>query len=234
MSTPNLIRIGGLAAVLAGALLLIAYLWSLVQEFLLGGNPFAVTTTYTVTSAMYLIGGLLLLVAVVGLHARQSMPAGALGLAGFLVALVGTGLIVGLSWNMTFGTSTLAVEAPRLFEPGPTGKTLFAGGTLFFWSLFSGIVFRLGWALFGVAMLRTRVFSRVAAIVLIIGALLPILPPIIVLLGLEPIIGPTPLEPIIVRPMFAATLLFDVAVAWLGSSLLTGRGVSAGQPAGVQ
>ena len=56
MTSSKLIRVGGLAAVVAGALLLIAGLWGLVQEFLLRGSSqnfseVAVTTSFTIMSA---------------------------------------------------------------------------------------------------------------------------------------------------------------------------------------
>ncbi len=67
---------------LAGALLLITDLWSLLLEVIVGGSEnfseFAVTTSWTVLSSMSLLGGLLLLVALVGLYARQSEAAGTL------------------------------------------------------------------------------------------------------------------------------------------------------------
>ncbi|MCA1718647.1 MAG: hypothetical protein LC781_18105, partial [Actinobacteria bacterium] len=71
MASSNLVRLGGLAAITAGALLLILDLWGLVLE-LLGAYPEnfseeALTTTYAVQSSLWLIGALLLLVAVVGL-----------------------------------------------------------------------------------------------------------------------------------------------------------------------
>ena len=57
---------------------------------------------------MRLIGALLLLVAVVGLYARQSEAVGALGLTSFLAALIGTGLLVG-----TFQTNAFFPTASR-------------------------------------------------------------------------------------------------------------------------
>jgi len=198
MSASNLIRVGGLAAVLAGALLLIADLWSLLLEVIVGGSEnfseFAVTTPWTVLSTMFLLGSLLLLVALVGLYARQSEAAGTLGLAGFLVALVGTGLLVGMMWTMAFVVPSAAIEAPAFLDAEETAGPLDMGFML------SGIAVAVGWALFGVATLRARVFPRRAAIVLIIGALLTVL------------------------PLPATTLLIDVAVAWLGLSLLSGQG----------
>lgn len=116
MFSSNLVRLGGLAAITAGALLLIVDAWGLVLE-LLGAYPAnfseeALTTTYAVQSAMWLIGALLLLVALVGLYARQSEAAGVLGLVGILVALIGTGLLVGTFWTNAFVPPALAVEAP--------------------------------------------------------------------------------------------------------------------------
>lgn len=167
MFSSNLVRVGGLATITAGVLLLILDVWGLLLE-LLGAYPEnfseeALTISYTVQSALWLIGALLLLVAVVGLYARQSEAAGALGLTGFLAALIGTGLIVGMVWTNTFIPPALAVEAPAVLDAEPAGSLAFG-------FMFSSIVFGLSWALFGVAMLRARVYPRVAAILLIIGA----------------------------------------------------------------
>jgi hypothetical protein len=103
------------------------------------------------------------------LYARQSESAGTLGLVGFLAALSGTGLLVGLIWANAFVVPTLAVEAPAVLDAEPTG-------TLAFGFLLSTTIFGLSWALFGVAMLRAWVYPRVATILLIIGALLVIVP----------------------------------------------------------
>lgn len=204
MFSSNLVRVGGLAAVAAGVLLLIFDAWGLVLE-LLGAYPEnfseeALSTTYTVSSAMWLIGALLLLVAVVGLHARQSEAAGALGLAGFVAALIGTGLLVGLVWTNAFVPPALAVEAPAVLDAEPTGSLAFG-------FMFSTIVFGLCWALFGVSMLRSRVYPRVAAILLIIGALL------------------------LIAPLPATGFVIEAALIWLGVNSLrqTERASSAGR-----
>ncbi len=197
MFSSNLVRVGGLTAITAGALLLILDLWGLVLE-LLGAYPEnfseeALTTSYTVQSALWLIGALLLLVAVVGLHARQSEAAGALGLAGFLAALIGTGLLVGFFWTNAFIPPALAVEAPAVLDNEPTGSLAFG-------FILSTTVVGLGWALFGVSMLRARVYPRVAAILLIIGALL------------------------VIVPLPATGFVIDAALIWLGViSLREGR-----------
>lgn len=204
MFSSNLVRLGGLAAVTAGALLLIVDAWGLVLE-LLGAYPEnfseeALTTTYTVQSAMWLIGALLLLVALVGLYARQSEAAGALGLVGFVAALVGTGLVVGFVWANVFIPPTLAVEAPAVLDNEPTGSLAFG-------FIFSTTVFGLCWALFGATMFRARVYPRVAAILLIIGALL------------------------VMVPLPATGFVLDAALIWLGviSLKAEGRAPATGQ-----
>lgn len=204
MTSSALVRIGGLAAIAAGALLLVADVWSL-----LGGEPerfsdLAVTTTWTAVSAMYLIGVLLLLAALVGLYARQSDAAGALGVAGFLAALVGTGLLAGMMWTLAFVVPSAAIEAPAFLNAEQTAGPLDAGFML------SGLAVAIGWALFGVATLRAGVFPRIAAIILIVGAILTFL-----------------LLP-------ATTVVIDVAVAWLGFLMLTGRSQSLGRAATVR
>jgi hypothetical protein len=149
---------------------------------------------------LWLIGALLLLVAVVGLHTHQAEAAGTLGLVGFLAALVGTGLLVGLVWTSTFVPPTLAVEAPAVLD------TEEPPGALAFGFMFSIVVFGLSWALFGVAMLRARVYPRVAAIVLIIGALL------------------------LIAPLPATGLVIEAALIWLGVvALKAGHAPSTGQ-----
>lgn len=199
MFSSNLVRLGGLAAIVAGVLLLILDLWSLVLE-LLGAYPEsfseeALTSSYALQSALWLIGVLLLLVAVVGLHARQSEAAGALGLVGFPAALIGTGLLVGMFWTNAFVPPTLAVEAPAVLDAEP-------GGSLAFGFILSTTVFGLSWVLFGVAMLRARVYPRLAAILLIIGALL------------------------IIVPLPATGFVLEAALIWLGVFSLRSEGRS--------
>jgi cell division protein FtsW (lipid II flippase) len=179
-------------------LLLILDAWGLVLE-LLSAYPEnlseeAVTTGYALQSALWLVGALLLLVAAVGLYARQSESAGTLELVGFLAALSGTGLLVGLiCWANAFVAPTLAVEAPAVLDDEPAG-------TLAFGFLLSTTIFGLSWALFGVAMLRAWVYPRVATILLIIGALL------------------------VIVPLPATGFVIEVALIWLGLICLKAEG----------
>lgn len=202
MSSSNLIRLGGLAAVLAGVLLTIGALLSLATESE-NLSESATTASYAFTWLLYLLGGVLLLLGLVGLYARQSEAAGILGLVGFVAALFGTVLALGAVWAQLFVAPSLAVEASRVLDTEPTGA-LALGFTLTF------LVFLpLGWLLFGIATLRARVYPRVAAIVLIVGA----------------VIGGLPIP--------LTEIVLNVAVAWLGFVLFTGRGEAAQQPSRV-
>jgi hypothetical protein len=190
MSFSALVRWGGLAATVAGVLLVISAVIALGQS----GEPSEIATTsaYAFNSVLEIIAVVLLTLGLVGLYARQSEVAGLLGLVGFLVAFAGTILLAGFFWSSAFIAPALANAAPALLNAGPPPGLL---------PTFS--IFAIGWVLFGVASLRTRIYPRLAVIVLIIGAVLTFLP--------IPLVG----------------VVFSVAVAWLGFSVFTGRGVPA-------
>jgi hypothetical protein len=168
MSPSGLIRLGGLAAVLAGVLFIIYDLLSLgfAPDDL---SEAATTGSYAVYEGLHLIGGVLLLGGLVGLYAGQSPSAGTLGVAAFLVAFVGTALVVGAIWAMAFVAPSVAAVAPGLLDAPPTGA-LGVGFTLSF------VLGGLGWLLFGVATLRARVYPRAAAVLLVVGAALTFIP----------------------------------------------------------
>lgn len=198
MSSSSLIRWGGLTAILAGVLLVVTDLLNLAID---PNEPFsesATTGIYAFQSVLNLLFAVLLLIGLVGLYARQSEAAGSLGLAGFLVAFLGTALLTGFLWAALFIAPDLAVEAPAVLDEGPPPG--------FFLTL---ITFGVGWLLFGIATLWARVYPRIPAILLIIGAV------------------------IIILPLPFTGIVLGIAVAWLGFALFTGGGASAGQPSRV-
>ena len=160
MSSSELIRWSGLAAVAGGVSLGIAELVAL-SFFGLDFSQTATTGTYAFYSLLIMITGVLLPLGLVGLYVRQSEAAGPLGLGGFVVAFIGTVLVAGFFWSSAFVAPILAVEAPQLLAvrslPG------------FFRSF---IVFGLGWLLFGVATLRAGIYPRAPAVLLIVGSVL--------------------------------------------------------------
>jgi hypothetical protein len=204
MSYSSLVRWSGLAAMVAGVLLLIAELLELLPAF--GDYPFselALTALFTLQNTLYLLGLILLSIGLVGLYAHQSETAGPLGLVGFLLAFIGTVFFTGFFWANIFLAPALAIGAPEFLDLG--GR--FPG---FFPSL---LTYAVGWFLFGLASLRARVYPRAAATLLIVGAALDPLG------GLHlPFIG----------------VVIDAAFVWLGFSLLSARGEAMQQPSRVR
>ncbi len=168
MSSSNLIRLSGLAAIVAGALLLVGDLLSLAAESE-NRSEAATTASFVFTFLLYLIGTVLLLVGLVGLYIRQSEASGILGLVGFAAAFLGSALVLGAFWTELFVAPFLANAAPAVLDAGPTG-------TLAFGFILSFALGALGWLLFGLAALRARVYPRAAAIALMVGAVISFLP----------------------------------------------------------
>jgi hypothetical protein len=197
MNASDLIRRGGLAALVGGALFLLADAWSLVEEFIISGperfSEQAATTSWTIVSAMFLIGGILLMVGLVALYARQVEEAGVLGLVGFLLAFVWMALVVGAMWTFVFVVPSAAIEAPAFLNAESTAGPLDLG----FMITFMG--FTVGWLLFGIATFRAGVFPKLAGGLLAVGALVAF------------------------APLPGVTIVLDLAVMWLGYSLLSGK-----------
>lgn len=168
MSPSMLIRLGGLAAVLAGVLFIIYDLLSLSWSEA-GLSEAATGGFYALAEALHIVGGVLLLGGLVGLYAHQSLSAGTLGAIAFLVAFAGTALFVGVIWTLTFVAPSVAGVAPELLSDSPAGA-LGIGFTLSF------VLGSLGWLLFGVATLKAGVYPRTAAVLLIVGVVLNFLP----------------------------------------------------------
>jgi hypothetical protein len=118
MTSANLMRLSGLAAVMAATLLLVLE----IVDYAQGGEPFGVAANaaHVFESTLRLITFVVRLpLGLVGLYARQSEAAGPLGLLGFLAAFAGTGLVAGFLWTDTFVAPELAASAPRFLAEGP-------------------------------------------------------------------------------------------------------------------
>ena len=180
--------------------MVVSDLWGLLTEGLGGGDrplsEVAQTASFALTSGLSLLASVLILFGLVGLHLRQSEVAGVLGWLGFLIAFLGTALVVGVSWAIFFVAPSVAVEAPEFLDAEQPPGILNIGFILAF------IVLAVGWALFGFAALRARTYPRWVAIVLIVAALIQFL------------------------PFPGTALVFGVAVALLGFFALAGRGTT--------
>lgn len=204
----NLIRWGGLAAALAGALFVAADLLSLSISPKFPSSESLSSEPYAIQSVLKLVAAVLLLLGLFGLHARQAEAAGPLGTAGFLAAFSGTALAVGSFWATAFFAPAMASSVPEAFDAlqGPPGRLADA-------FVVTIATFVLGWMLFGVATWRARVYPRAAALLLLCGSPLA--------LGTLLVVG------------FPTGVFFSAALAWLGYTLWSENSFSARQPARV-
>jgi membrane-bound ClpP family serine protease len=192
MAASNLIRWGGLAAMASAICAVISFV---LYTTIVGDNLIseaAASPVFFLPSGAQLLAMVLLLVGLVALFARQTETFGALGLTGFLLALVGTTMAAGALWSQVFVVPRLAEAAPEVADRG--------SGSVLAGFLLSFLLFGVGWLLFGVATLRTRTFPRWAVILLIVGAIISIL------------------------PLPSRALVLEIAVAWMGFTLLAERG----------
>ncbi len=181
MLVRRLLRVSGLSGAVAGVLIAATEVVSL----LVGRQN--VDLPSLVNEVVRLAAFNLLLLALVGLYARQVDQAGIIGVAGFLLAFVGTTLLAGDVWFEAF-------VFPHLTEVAPDALSADPGGILLVGAFFSFLTFICGWLLFGVASFRAAVFPRAASVVLIAGAL---------------ILFPSPLFP-------PKLVVFALAVGWMG------------------
>ena len=185
-SSALLARWSGLAAMLAGGILVVAFL-----------------LTELVSDVFFWLFGLfmlLLAVALTGLHARQAASYGRLGLGGFVLVMIGAAIFV-----LMFAIGGVA-QALFGFDPEESaaiGMGLLAG----FLAVLVGMV------LFGIATARAGVFPRAAAVLVALG--LPLALAIDLLSGAfsseEDVF---PVGPLIGFPIFAIGLIWLGYTLW--------------------
>ena len=213
MSSVGLIRRAGTAAVLSGTLFVICDLLDLAvapaaadsggfgaDAFAEGSRPGALLV---VQSGLTLLAGVLLLFGLIGLYARRSEEVGLLGLFGFVTAFAGTVMAIGGFWANAFVAPSLAhalAQEASGLMDATPPRSLSAGFTLSY-----GLV-AAGWSVFGLAVLASRAYPRPAAGLLMVGAALSWL------------------------PVSLSGMVFGVAVAWLGSTLISDAGVPSEEP----
>lgn len=168
MQPSGFIRAGGVSAVASALLAVVSFVLYLVVVGAGRISEAATSAVFFLPSGAQLLAMALLLFGLVALYVRQAETLGALGLIGFLLALLGTTLAAGALWSQVFVVPRLAEVAPSVADQG--------SGSVLAGYLLSFLVFGVGWLLFGVATLRTGIFPRAAVILLIVGAVISILP----------------------------------------------------------
>ena len=198
----NLVRWGGLAAMLSGVLLILLILL-LELELVPEGFFYLVILVF-----------LPLVVALLGLHTRQTGRFGQLGGIGFVVALIGTGGLAALFVVVGVAETLFGFDPDE--GPAALGLLLFV--------LF--LAFIVGITLFGIATIRAGVLPRIAAVLFAFG--LPVGFVLDLLTGAFFEEEATPWGLYIGPPAFAVGLI------WLGYAAWSGRGASADQPSRVR
>ena len=160
---------GGLAALLAGVLLILSDLLrlfiELVDPSLLGDMSLGGALGFGIDGSLGLILSVLMQLGLVGLYAFRAKAVGTLGLIGLVLTTFGVQLSMGSSFVFGFIRATVwPWETAEYFEE-PFGSVLVLG-----------LGFVLGCVLLGVAMIRDDFYPRVAAALFIVGALILLLP----------------------------------------------------------
>ena len=135
---------------------------------------------FRVANGAYFVAFIGLAIALVALHERLAPRYGRYGLIAFLAALVGTMTQGGNMWFDGFAAPWLAEVAPQVFD---AEKTI----TLVVGAIVAYLTFALGWVLFGIALLRTRVVPVAVSLGVVVGGVLGFqsgLPPFGIPLGL--------------------------------------------------
>lgn len=195
MSTATLWRLGGLSALLGGALYV---LFDALSAWDVEGIPPEDVARFgilAISSALSL-GGL------IGVYGIQSRESGVLGLVGFVAAFVGALLSFGFAWGAVIIVPEI-IDTPFVQE-GPNR----AVGV---WVLEIRLpLTAIGFLGLAVATLRAKVLSRLGAWIMLVGALLGALNTLGILALPGPLRGPA---------------LGGAGFAWLGLSVIRIAGV---------
>jgi len=172
MSSTRLVRVSGLALLLAGTLIAVPVLLhpsDADPQALLHPAWVPVHTAFTISAILALFGE-------VGLYNRLRERSGWLGLIGFVLLFTGTALFVaGLSIE-AFVLPALASSAAGQRFLDPAGPLF--GGPLNVVLLLTGGIFSLGCLLLCITILRSRIDGRWAGLLLLGGILLAFWPPL--------------------------------------------------------
>ncbi|HZB07941.1 MAG TPA: hypothetical protein VE525_02385 [Rubrobacter sp.] len=162
------VRMGVWAAMVSGVALVVSMVlaWLVVPYERLGQTEAYLTTSYSVSSGLRLLGMVLLVWALIGIYGPQSRAAGTFGLWTFVFVFLGAALAAGNTWAEVFVYPTLAQIAPgMLLGAGFETEAAYMSTGL---SL-SYPLFYLGLILFGAATFWARVYPRWIALLLIIS-----------------------------------------------------------------
>ena len=163
------VRMGAWAAMVGGVALVVSMLlaWLVVPYERLGQTDAYLTSSYSVSSGLRLLGMVLLVWGLIGIYGPQSRAAGSFGLWTFVFVFLGTALAVGNVWAEVFVYPTLAQIAPGMLSGagfGTEAAMYIAVGINLSYPLFF-----LGLILFAAATFWAGVYPRWIALLLVIS-----------------------------------------------------------------
>jgi len=205
MSDSPLSRFAATIAIVAGALVIITRLVVALTVPTESGllEAYVLTATHAINSVVSIVAYALLVLALVAAYDREARPAGTLGVVALGAAIVGTVFMAGDWWYEAFAVPRIAEVAPQVIDT-------FVGGRLLMGGVWSFALFGLGWALFGIASLRARVFPTAISVAILAGGFLSGVP-----IGIAYLSG---------------GVILGLALVWLGMWMM--RTTAAPSPAG--
>jgi hypothetical protein len=156
----GVLRWAGMALVVAGALMVVATVLHPSRET--AATIVATESRLVAAHVAYMLAWLLVLLGLPGLYAAQRGRMGRLGLVGFLTAFLGTYLIA-VTGNFGFFAPVLAKESPTVLDSINQYTPVVAINGL------AAITFMVGFAVFGIAMIRTASLPRMSGILVAVG-----------------------------------------------------------------
>lgn len=216
LTAVNLIRWSGLAAMIGGSIFVV------IQPIHPADVLSSVTTNaWTIIMPLKTVMGLLFMVGITGLYARQAEASGWLGLAGYLMFSLSWALQTAFIFIETFILPPLATAAPEFVESflgivnGSPGQMNLGALTAVYNVV--GVLYILGGLLLGIATLRARILPRWPAALLTIAAAL------------------TPAAALLSHPLNRSLAVpMGLAMVWLGYSLWSERQEKASETQPVQ
>jgi hypothetical protein len=162
------VGMGTWAAMVSGVAVVVSMLlaWLVVPYERLGITDAYLTTSYSVSSGLRLLGLVLLVWGLIGIYAPQARAAGTFGLWTFVFVFLGTALAVGNVWAEVFVYPTLAQIAPDMLSGAgfQTEAAYMSTGLSLSYPLFF-----LGLVLFAAATFWAGVYPRWIALLLIVS-----------------------------------------------------------------
>jgi hypothetical protein len=162
------VRMSAWGAMVSGVALVVSMLlaWLVVPYERLGLTEAYLTSSYSVSSGLRLLGLVVLVWGLIGIYGPQSRAAGTFGLWTFVFVFLCTALAVGNVWAEVFVYPTLAQLAPDMLSGagfGTEAAYMSTGLSLSYPLFFLGLI------LFGAATFWARVYPRWIAVLLIIS-----------------------------------------------------------------